>query len=212
MLTFHLPVFYCFILLSLTHTHTLSLTHSQLNTSADAPLGLQVEGGSDTHCPYITISSITPGSLGERCNLLRVGDELVEVDDHLMVGSTHKEAVAILEKITKPVTLTVQRRNNFDAEARIKSRHSLWEFTGGLYLEYPMLSHIETWISLFSPSGNIDASWDVWTHTLTTSTIHRKETFNYHNHFIFSLKHHLIATVLLYACFFIVIIKFLWSN
>ena len=75
--------------------------------------------------PYIRIASIAPGSLAEQCGLLRTGDELVEVDDHLMVGSTRREAVDILRQIREPVTLTVQRRRDFDTEARIKSRHSL---------------------------------------------------------------------------------------
>ena len=81
-----------------------------------------MKGGSDTTSPYIAISSIDPGSLAANCGLLKIGDELVEVDDHLMVGCTHREAVKILGQILKPVTLTVQRRKNFDAEDRIKSR------------------------------------------------------------------------------------------
>ena len=58
----------------------------QLNTSFDKPLGVELEGGSDTEFPYIRISAIRPGSLAERSRMLKMGDELVEVDSYLMVG------------------------------------------------------------------------------------------------------------------------------
>ena len=73
-----------------------------------------MEGGSDTNCPYVCISYIQPGSVAKRCGMLRVGDELVQIDQHLMVGTTHSEAVDILRHIHKPITLTVQRRHNLN--------------------------------------------------------------------------------------------------
>ena len=96
----------------------------QLNTSFDKPLGVDVEGGSDTECPYIRISAIKPGSVAERCGMLKVGDELVEIDQHLMVGTTHNEAIDILRHISKPITLTVQRRLSLNLMDRIHSHHS----------------------------------------------------------------------------------------
>ena len=93
----------------------------QLNTSFDKPLGVEVEGGSDTESPYIRISAIKPGSVAERSRILRVGDELVEVDRHLMVGMTHNEAITILGDIYKPITLTVQRRKNLNIMDRVHS-------------------------------------------------------------------------------------------
>ena len=98
---------------------------SQLNTSFDKPLGVEVEGGSDTESPYIRISAIMPGSLAERSRMLRVGDELVEVDRHLMVGITHDEATDILGHIYKPITLTVQRRKNLNIMDRVQSGQAL---------------------------------------------------------------------------------------
>ena len=80
-----------------------------------------MEGGSDTECPYIRISAIKCGSIAERSKVLCVGDELVEVDQHLMVGMTHEEAIDVLGHISKPITLTVQRRKNLNLMKRVSS-------------------------------------------------------------------------------------------
>ena len=98
----------------------------QLNTSLNTPLGVDIEGGSDIDSPYIRISGIKPGSMAERCSMLRVGDELVEINEHLMVGSTHDEAIDILRHIhhDQPITLTVQRRHSLNLQERIHSHQS----------------------------------------------------------------------------------------
>ena len=97
----------------------------QLNTSFDKPLGVEIEGGSDTDCPYIRISAIKPGSIADRSRMLRVGDELVEVDQHLMVGMTRNEAIDVLGHIYKPIHLTVQRRKNLNIMDRVCSEQAL---------------------------------------------------------------------------------------
>ena len=110
------------------HTLHLSLTPplpplpltTQLNTSQDRPLGVEIEGGSDTESPYVKIAAIAPGSVAERCGMLRVGDELVEVDEVPIVGATHSQALDIIQGVSRPVTVTVQRREDFDLEARIR--------------------------------------------------------------------------------------------
>ena len=69
----------------------------------DKPLlGEEVAGGSDTECPYIRISAIRPGSLAERSRMLKMRDELVEVDSYLMVEMTHNEAIDNLGICTSP--------------------------------------------------------------------------------------------------------------
>ena len=78
------------------------------------------EGGSDTESPYVKIAAIAPGSVAERCGMLRVGDELVEVDEVPIVGATHSQALDIIQGVSRPVTVTVQRREDFDLEARIR--------------------------------------------------------------------------------------------
>ena len=98
---------------------TLHLT-TQLNTSRDRPLGVEIEGGSDTESPYVKIAAIAPGSVAERCGMLQVGDELVEVDEVPIVGATHSQALDIIQGVSRPVTVTVQRREDFDLEARIR--------------------------------------------------------------------------------------------
>ena len=76
----------------------------QLNSYIfDKPLlGEEVAGGSDTECPYIRISAIRPGSLAERSRMLKMRDELVEVDSYLMVEMTHNEAIDNLGICTSP--------------------------------------------------------------------------------------------------------------
>ena len=93
---------------------------TQLNTSRDRPLGVEIEGGSDTESLYVKIAAIAPGSVAERCGMLQVGDELVEVDEVPIVGATHSQALDIIQGVSRPVTVTVQRREDFDLEARIR--------------------------------------------------------------------------------------------
>ena len=95
------------------------LFFSQLNTAFDKPLGIDVEGGTDTDSPYIRISNIKPGFIADKCGMLQVGDELVQIDKHLMVGITHFKAIDILGHIYKPITLAVQRRQDLNIMDRI---------------------------------------------------------------------------------------------
>ena len=101
-----------------------------MNTSFDKPLGVDIEGGSDTECPYIRISAIKCGSVADRCGMLRVGDELLEIDQHLMVGTTHREAIDVLGHISSPITLTVQRRENLNLNDRIHTHCFGQKLTG----------------------------------------------------------------------------------
>ena len=63
----------------------------KLNTSFNKPLGVEVEGGSDTESPYIQISAIKPGSLAERSRMneleqssfwIAIGIEQSVMDSH----------------------------------------------------------------------------------------------------------------------------------
>lgn len=83
-----------------------------------------MEGGSDTESPYIRIKHITPDSVADQCGLLKIGDELVQIDDHPMVGMTHFEAVDVIGHIYKPITITVQRREHLDIPDRLTSHTS----------------------------------------------------------------------------------------
>ena len=82
---------------------------------------MEVEGGSDnTDCPYIRIRAIHPGSVADKCGILRVGDELVQIDRQLVVGATHREATEAIGLIDKPTTLAVQRRQDLNLLDRLK--------------------------------------------------------------------------------------------
>ena len=56
----------------------------------------------------------TPGSVADKCGILRVGDELVQIDRQLVVGATHREATEAIGLIDKPTTLAVQRHQDLN--------------------------------------------------------------------------------------------------
>ena len=94
----------------------------QIDAASERPPGIDIRGGADQshNNRYVTISRIHPGSAADSCGVLRPGDQLVAVGDHLMIGITHREAVGILGAIDRPVTLTVQRKQELNIVERIK--------------------------------------------------------------------------------------------
>ena len=71
-----------------------------------------VVGGLDTHLGMLYIKDIQPNSPAANCNRLRTGDQLLQVNDHCLVGVTHGEALNILKKTPPLVKLTVARKQN----------------------------------------------------------------------------------------------------
>ena len=65
--------------------HTLQLLKEQQS------IGLMVVGGLDTHLGMLYIKDITPNSPAANCNRLRIGDQLLQVNDQCLVGVTHGE-------------------------------------------------------------------------------------------------------------------------
>lgn len=75
-------------------------------------IGLMVVGGLDTHLGMLYIKNIQPNSPAASCNRLRVGDQLLQVNDNCLVGVTHNEALNILKNTPPLVKLTVARKKN----------------------------------------------------------------------------------------------------
>ncbi|XP_022803374.1 uncharacterized protein LOC111340749 [Stylophora pistillata] len=75
-------------------------------------IGLMVVGGLDTHLGMLYIKNIQPNSPAASCNRLRVGDQLLQVNDNCLVGVTHNEALNIKKNTPPLVKLTVARKKN----------------------------------------------------------------------------------------------------
>lgn len=71
-----------------------------------------VVGGLDTHLGMLYIKNIQPNSPAANCNRLRVGDQLLQVNDNCLVGVTHSEALNILKNTPPLVKLTVARKKD----------------------------------------------------------------------------------------------------
>ena len=68
----------------------------------------------------IYIHSITPGSLADRCNKFRVGDEIVMVGNDLMVGLTWKAASDKINQLVGLFKIVAQRRETVVAKSEEK--------------------------------------------------------------------------------------------
>ena len=69
-----------------------------------------VVGGLDTHLGMLYVKDIQPGSPAAKCGRLRTGDQLLQVNDHCLVGVNHGEALNILKNTPPLVKLTVARK------------------------------------------------------------------------------------------------------
>ena len=75
-----------------------------------------VVGGLDTHLGMLYIKDIQPNSPAANCNRLRVGDQLLQVNDSCLVGVTHGEALNILKNTPPLVKLTVARKKDGESD------------------------------------------------------------------------------------------------
>lgn len=69
----------------------------------------------------VYIHSITPGSLADRCNKFRVGDEIVMVGNDLMVGLTWKAASDKINQLIGLFKIVAQRRET--VAAKLEEKH-----------------------------------------------------------------------------------------
>lgn len=72
-------------------------------------IGLMIIGGLDTPLGMLYIKHIQPGTPAEKCQRLRVGDQLLQVNDECLVGVTHAHALEVLKETPPLVKLTVAR-------------------------------------------------------------------------------------------------------
>jgi len=81
-----------------------------------------VAGGSDMPQKLVYIHSITPGSLADKCNKFKVGDQIVMAGNDLMVGLTWKAASDKINQLVGLFTIVAQRRENPVAELEEKQQ------------------------------------------------------------------------------------------
>jgi hypothetical protein len=77
-----------------------------------APLGLIVEGGSDSALKYIFIKSIAFGSPAFNSGKFMKGDQLVMVGSECLIGLTLLQANKVLERAPAVVELVAQRKES----------------------------------------------------------------------------------------------------
>jgi len=85
-------------------------------------LGVNVAGGCDTSHNMVFIQSITPGSLVDKCDQFRVGDEIVMAGDELMIGVTQQAAINKFQELLGLFKIVVQRKK---AEQALNDRPKL---------------------------------------------------------------------------------------
>ncbi|KAM4722066.1 beta-2-syntrophin [Rhinophrynus dorsalis] len=70
-------------------------------------LGISIKGGQENRMP-ILISKIFPGLAADQCRALKVGDAILSVNGSDLRNATHDQAVQVLKKAGKEVTLEVR--------------------------------------------------------------------------------------------------------
>ena len=84
----------------------------QLTRHPGRALGIEIDGGCDTPLNYVFIRSLVQGSVADQCGHFEVGDQVVMVGDECLIGMSHKDAAAIIEKAPNVVTIVAQRKES----------------------------------------------------------------------------------------------------
>ncbi|RVE74143.1 hypothetical protein OJAV_G00038390 [Oryzias javanicus] len=75
-------------------------------------LGLSLAGNRDRSCLSIFVVGLHPGGPAARDGRVRVGDELLEINDHVLYGRSHLNASAIIKSATSKVKLILLRNED----------------------------------------------------------------------------------------------------
>lgn len=81
-----------------------------LHRFRNTPLGINIEGGSDTPLQYVYVKSLSLGSPASNSGALTKGDQIVMVGEECLIGKTHQEAISVLEKAPSSVEIVAQRK------------------------------------------------------------------------------------------------------
>ncbi|KAI1891911.1 hypothetical protein AGOR_G00148590 [Albula goreensis] len=75
-------------------------------------LGLSLAGNRDRSCISIFVVGITPGGPAGRDGRIRVGDELLEINNQVLYGRSHQNASAIIKSASTKVKLVLIRNED----------------------------------------------------------------------------------------------------
>ncbi|EDO37479.1 predicted protein [Nematostella vectensis] len=75
-------------------------------------LGLVLVGGADSPLKNHYVSDILPNSCASKCDCVRIGDELLEVNGHKLSGRTHADALTIFRSLPSVIKLVVFRNKD----------------------------------------------------------------------------------------------------
>ncbi|XP_053448636.1 PDZ domain-containing protein 2 isoform X2 [Nycticebus coucang] len=97
-------------------------------------LGIQVSGGRGSkRSPHaIVVTQVKEGGAAHRDGRLSLGDELLVINGHLLVGLSHEEAVAILRSATGMVQLVVASKESSAEELLRLTSKSLPDLTSSM--------------------------------------------------------------------------------
>uniref|UniRef100_A0A480ZE56 PDZ domain-containing protein 2 n=1 Tax=Sus scrofa TaxID=9823 RepID=A0A480ZE56_PIG len=97
-------------------------------------LGIQVSGGRGSkRSPHaIVVTQVKEGGAAHRDGRLSLGDELLVINGHLLVGLSHEEAVAILRSATGVVQLVVASKETSEEDLLRLTSKSLPDLTSSV--------------------------------------------------------------------------------
>lgn len=75
-------------------------------------LGLSLAGNRDRSCMSIFVVGITPGGPASRDGRIKVGDELLEINNQVLYGRSHQNASAIIKSAASKVNLVLVRNED----------------------------------------------------------------------------------------------------
>ena len=90
----------------------------QITRDPGIPLGINIEGGTDTQQKYIYISSIVPNSPADLSGELKRGDQLQMCGNECLIGATSIEAWDILDRAPPTVEIVVARKSESLSQLR----------------------------------------------------------------------------------------------
>ena len=88
-----------------------------LHRFRNVPLGINIEGGSDTPLQYVYITTLSLGSPASNSGVLSKGDQIVMVGEECLIGKTHQEANLVLERAPESVEIVAQRKPTMKDES-----------------------------------------------------------------------------------------------
>nr|XP_023669064.1 inaD-like protein isoform X1 [Paramormyrops kingsleyae]XP_023669065.1 inaD-like protein isoform X1 [Paramormyrops kingsleyae]XP_023669066.1 inaD-like protein isoform X1 [Paramormyrops kingsleyae]XP_023669067.1 inaD-like protein isoform X1 [Paramormyrops kingsleyae] len=75
-------------------------------------LGLSLAGNRDRSCMSIFVVGIAPGGAAARDSRIRIGDELLEINDQVLYGRSHQNASAIIKSAPSRVRIVLIRNED----------------------------------------------------------------------------------------------------